>query len=366
MSSFEKTTHIIGADDVNNILQRLGPDAFMDELIRDLDHTLHEFDPENINIPARSGFHYKFPFTGLIEWMPLYSRGDQITIKLVGYHPHNPDIFDVPTILSSIYRFDTNSGHLNAIMDGVLPTALRTGAISAVATRLMAKRGDGVVGMIGCGAQSITQIHALSRVMDITEILYYDIDKNASDSLRHRLSPLGLECEMRPSPIKEILKSSDVICTATSIDIGQGPLFKDTETKPHLHINAVGSDFPGKVEIPQKLLRRSVVIPDFRDQAVIEGECQQLTSAEIGPEISALVKTPDHYTYIKDRTSIFDSTGWALEDHVIMELVVKYAQQFGLGQHLKLEYFPNDTKNPYEFLNKKVDSENDKTKKQLT
>lgn len=350
MTNFEKTTHVIECRDVQDILTRAGIHQVMDELIASLTATLKDFDAENIVIPARSGFHYTLPFTGLVEWMPMYSRGDQITIKLVGYHPSNPEIFNVPTILSSVYRFDTQTGHLMAVMDGVLSTALRTGAISAVATRLMAHPDSKVLGMIGCGAQAVTQIHALSRVMDFEKIMYFDVDDEAAAALEDRLAPLGIKAELVSSNIANIVAESDVICTATSIEIGEGPLFDHLPHKDHLHINAVGSDFPGKVEIPLDFLRHAVVIPDFKDQAIVEGECQQLTTAEIGPEISALVKHPEKYTYIQDRTSVFDSTGWALEDDVVMEIIVNYAREYGLGKHLGVEYFPQDTKNPYDFL----------------
>ena len=350
MSNIKKTTHIIESTDVNKILSSIGVDVFMDDLIARLTKALHTFNSEHTVIPARSGFHYTFPFTGLVEWMPLHARGEEITIKLVGYHPGNPELFDTPTILSSVYKFDTRTGHLMAVMDGVLSTALRTGAISAVATKIMARPDSKVLGIIGCGAQAVTQIHAISRVLDIDTVLYYDIDDAAGDSLAERIKPLGLNLKLESKSIPEIVKESDVLCTATSIDIGQGPLFESLETKPHLHINAVGSDFPGKIEIPLKLLRESVVIPDFKDQAVVEGECQQLTAAEIGPDLSAIARQEDKYDYIQNRVSVFDSTGWALEDHVVMDLIIESAQKLKLGKHLEVEYFPEDNKNPYEFL----------------
>ncbi len=66
---------------------------------------------------------------------------------------------------------------------------------------------------------------------------------------------------------------ADIICTATSADSGQGPIFEDLALQPWVHINAVGSDFRGKVELPLSLLKRSFVCPDLRIQAMQEGEC---------------------------------------------------------------------------------------------
>ena len=70
--------------------------------------------------------------------MPVYKKGKEVVIKVVGYHPHNPGKFNLPTILSSISSYDTTTGHLKGIADGVLLTALRTGAASAVASKVMA------------------------------------------------------------------------------------------------------------------------------------------------------------------------------------------------------------------------------------
>lgn len=350
MANIKKTTHVIESKDVYTILEKEGADNFMDELIDRLTQALHSYNADQTVIPKRSGFHYTFPFTGLVEWMPLHARGEEITVKMVGYHPGNPEMFDVPTILSSVYRFDTKTGHLKAVMDGVLSTALRTGAISAVATKMMAHPSSETLGMIGCGAQAITQIHAISRVIKIKKVLFFDTDADAQNSLVSRLAPLGLDAEFLPKSLKEIVAESDIICTATSIDIGQGPLWKDLPYRPYVHINAVGSDFPGKVEVPLSLLRQSVVIPDFREQAVIEGECQQLTAAEIGPELSAISRQKDQFDFIQNATSVFDSTGWALEDHIVMDLILNKAEKYDLGSQLEVEYFPTDNKNPYEFL----------------
>ncbi len=347
-------TLVLESHHVQEIIAQVGVDQVMDDLISRMYEDIRQYTPEAMQIPARSGFHYTLPHTGLIEWMPLYARGEEITIKLVGYHPGNPEIFHFPTILSSIYRFDTQSGHLMAIMDGVLPTALRTGAISGVATALMSHPESSTLGLIGCGAQSVTQIHAISRSMDIRTVLYYDTDEETCNSLNSRIAALNLDCTFVRASISEIVQNSDVICTATSIDIGQGPLFRDLLSRPHLHINAVGSDFPGKTEVPVELLRKSVVIPDFKAQAVVEGECQQLTAAEIGPEISALIKSPAKYKYIQERRSVFDSTGWALEDHIVMDLMISYAERLQIGRRLSIEYFPEDTKNPYEFYTQKT------------
>jgi L-lysine cyclodeaminase len=353
MGSNKNKTLVLSSFDIQEILRQFGVDWTMMALVERLRIAINSYDPQKLSIPIRSGFHYEKPEPGLIEWMPLYSQGDQggkVLIKVVGYHPANPSKLNLPTIVSTISEYDTNSGHLCALIDGVMATAMRTGAASAVASKLMAKPISSILGLIGCGTQAVTQLHAISLYFKIECVLFYDIDPNASSSFERRCSALNLDIDFVSTNIEEVVKNSDILCTATSIDIGAGPLFSDIETKPHLHINAVGSDFPGKLEIPFELLQKCFVCPDFIEQAIVEGECQQLEQINIGAGLVDVVQNWDKYTYLQNERSVFDSTGWALEDKVVMDLFLDCASELGLGQQLDIEHRPGDTKNPYDFL----------------
>ena len=121
-----------------------------------------------------------------------------------------------------------------------------------------------------------------------------------------------------------------------------------------MHINAIGSDFPGKVELPLDLLKQSLVCPDFLEQAKIEGECQQLKDSEIGPDLSQIVKNSKKYSHAKNQITVFDSTGWALEDQIVMDLFLDLAKEFGIGQEIAIENISEDAKNPYHFMLKTV------------
>ena len=353
MKANKNKTLVLSSFDIQEILRHFGIDWTMMTLVERLRIAINNYNPQKITIPVRSGFHYEKPQSGLIEWMPLYHQDDQggkVLIKVVGYHPSNPSKFNLPTIISTIYEYDTNSGHLCAMIDGVLATAIRTGAASAVASKLMAHPTSSTLGLIGCGTQAVTQLHAISLCFKIERVLIYDIDPNASSSFEKRCSALNLDIDFVITNIEEIVENSDILCTATSIDIGGGPLFSNIETKPHLHINAVGSDFPGKVEIPFDLLQKCFVCPDFIEQAIVEGECQQLEKKDIWAGLVEIAQNSDKYVYLQNERSVFDSTGWALEDKVVMDLFLDCASELGLGQELEIEHRPSDTKNPYDFV----------------
>lgn len=350
MSSPSTKTLVLSRSDVQQIVQQHGLNAIMDTLIDRLENAITAYNPEQTSIPVRSGFNYREPNLGLVEWMPLYEKGEEVVIKLVGYHPNNPSLFDLPTIVSTLSAYDTTTGHLTGLMDGVLLTALRTGAASAVASKFMANPQSETLGLIGCGSQAVTQLHALSRLFPLTRVLYYDTDAANQRSFEARCSVLNLNIAFEAAPQEQVVREADILCTATSIDPGAGPLFEGIETKPHLHINAVGSDFPGKVEVPLELLEQSFVCPDFLAQALKEGECQRLDSKYIGPELEAVVKQPANFEHVKAQRSVFDSTGWPLEDKVAMDYFMEVARSLGLGREMEIETMTGDALNPYDFV----------------
>lgn len=344
-------TLLLSQSDLHEIVSRVGVDRMMDELIARLRTALIAFDTAETEIPVRAGFHYEAPVPGLIEWMPLLAKNESVLMKIVGYHPDSPDKLRLPTILSTLSRYDPTSGHLLALVDGTFLTAMRTGAASALASQALAKPDSATIGLIGCGAQAVTQLHALNRMFPVTDVLIHDVDPTALKTFRDRVANFSSNgFRIHPTPVSELVASSDILCVATSVPIGAGPVFAAQETRPWLHVNAVGSDFPGKIECPRDLLLRSFVCPDVPGQAMREGECQQLTAAQIGADFATLIKDAESYEALRLRTSVFDSTGWALEDQVALSLLLEIAQAFDLGTDIQIENVSMDPRSPYEFL----------------
>ncbi|RME99848.1 MAG: ornithine cyclodeaminase family protein [Bacteroidetes bacterium] len=350
MHTADRTTLVLSSADIQQLVRKVGLDEFMDQLIDRLSAAMQQLDPTRTHIPKRSGFNYQQPHTGLVEWMPIHQLGQQVVIKVVGYHPANPQQYHLPTILSTISAYDVRTGHLLALIDGVFVTALRTGAASAIASRCLAHPDSKVLGLIGCGAQAVAQLHAIQRLFPLEEVYCYDTDTVAMYSLAERCGPLGANLRFRPTPLEEVVAQADILCTATSVEVGAGPVFADSDHQTHLHVNAVGADFPGKVELPLSFLRKSYVCPDFLDQAVVEGECQQLDLHEIGADIVQLVQQPADFTHLRTQTTVYDSTGWALQDYVVMLLFTDLAKASGVGQFIELEGVTRDVKNPYDFI----------------
>lgn len=350
-STSRLNTLVLSVGDIRLIVEHVGLNGLMDEMIVRLTQAFEQFDPTKTVVPVRTGFSYDRPHVGLVEWMPLFEKHRQIVVKAVGYHPQNPSLHSLPTVLSTVSAYDPASGHLAAVIDGTFLTALRTGAASAIATQHLASPSSQILGLIGAGAQAVTQLHGLSRCFDLTQVLIFDSDGAVSQSFSERIACLGLDhLVIRQAEMTDIVATADILCTATSVNVNNGPVFPDQNLKPWLHVNAVGADFPGKFEVPLSLLDRSFVCPDFRDQAIREGECQQLKDlTKIGAELSNIVKNPDQYRHHQQQPTVFDSTGFALEDQVAMNMLLDYATELDIGTLVELESAA-EAQNPYSFV----------------
>ncbi|MEH1834794.1 MAG: hypothetical protein V7L29_22715 [Nostoc sp.] len=340
-------TLLITPEDIQKVVNRVGIDTLMDIMIAKLTEAFKEASLGIGELRPRAGFcNQQSP--SVLEWMPYKQHIDQsVSIKVVAYQPRNISV-GLPTIVASTSLYDSTTGHLVALSDGVFLTALRTGAASAIVSSILAHPNSITVGLVGAGAQAITQLHALSRVFPLLSVLVYDLNRDTAQSFLSRAAFMNLPVKV--APLDEVEREADILCTATTVAQGKGAVIIGESLKPHVHINAIGSDLPGKTELPLSLLKTSLVCPDFPEQAKFEGECQQLTTEEIGPDLLKLVRRPEDFHIWREQRTVFDSTGMALEDHVALVSLLKLVQEYGLGQLVQLEYFPTDPHNPYDMI----------------
>jgi L-lysine cyclodeaminase len=331
---------VISAADVRTIVSRVGLDWLIDEMAARIGPALATAESEG-SLKVRDGF--RLQEVGTLEWMPYLSR-ESITIKTVSYMPSNPAT-GLATVLATVHRYDAATGRLIAIADGVFLTALRTAAASVVASRILAHADARTLGIVGCGAQAVAHVCAFARAFPLRRVLAYDIDAAVARSFLARTGRAGVEVSL--CPLGRLERESDVICTVTSVAPGSGPTIDGRELRPHVHVNAVGSDLPGKTELPPALLRRSLVCPDWLPQARREGECQKLRPDEIGPSLGELCRDPGRYAEYRGSPTVFDSTGCAVEDHVALDVLLDAAAAAGVGAWHQIEDCSLDPRDPY-------------------
>lgn len=337
---------VLSEQDVNRVVAMYGAHEVMNRLIDGIDAGFRSMASGDIVHSPRKGFAKG---SNLIEWMPVHDQSGTFVVKVVSYFPSNPLQQALPTVGAVITRFDFATGQVTDVVGGRLLTAMRTGAASAVASRYMAKADSTTLGLIGCGVQAVTQAHALCRLFPIKRVLAFDTDLSALSSLSVRLAFLGLE--VIASSLDQIERQSDIICTATTSDVGAPPVLTATNLLPHAHINAVGADFPGKIELPPRFTRESFIATDLMEQARIEGECQVLTATEAASsrcvELKTIVSAPAEFARFRACQTIYDSTGIAMEDAVAVAIICDLARKAGIGSINSTVSHGFDPKNPY-------------------
>ena len=94
------------------------------------------------------------------------------------------------------------------------------------------------------------------------------------------------------------------------------------------------------------MLDAALVVPDVRAQCLLEGECQQIPEREVGPELWELLQRPRGRANAS-RLTVFDSTGWAVEDDAALRLAHRLSVEHGLGTNIVLESISSDPYDPY-------------------
>lgn len=256
--------------------------------------------------------------------------GDSAGIKWVNVHTENRRRYGLPTVMAVYVLNDPANAFPLAIMDGTLLTALRTGAAGAVASKHLAQRSPKTISFIGCGAQAHTLFGTHRVVFDEFESLAYDRNEATAcafaDAVGGRVVELGEAA------------GADIVCTATP---SRSPFVEAYWVRPGAHINAMGADAPGKRELAPGLLKSSAVYIDDIHQATGSGEINvPLATGDfqvddlagtLGEVVAGLLPTPDLST-----TTIFDSTGLAIQDLALARAIYDVAKAESIGQELDL------------------------------
>ncbi len=144
-------------------------------------------------LPLRTGIT---PPDGLSLYMPAYLKEmGALACKIVTVYKNNPKDHDLPTVIGKVLLQDPATGDVTCIMDGGYLTAVRTGAVSGVATKYMARPDDGqVAGIFGAGVQAVMQLWAVAEVRKLSKAYVYDLSDDAVTRFIGNLSgKLGIE-----------------------------------------------------------------------------------------------------------------------------------------------------------------------------
>jgi L-lysine cyclodeaminase len=326
---------ILSYNDTKRLIDIVGIDVIMRNCIERLrDGFVEMANGRRRKCPPRGGFAIgEYSGMGVIENMPYLNDQEGMTLKTISYKPRNISLNQLPTVVGLICRYSDDTGELVAICDATIPTAIRTGAATAIASCLLAQPGSQTAAIIGAGLQSVTQVHGLITQFDLDVIRVYDIDRTRAQSLRERCAFASARFEVVDSP-EAAAEGADILVTATSVRPGAGPVVRDENLATHLHINSIGADEPGKIELPRSILEKAFVCVDHTEQALSEGECQVLDRNQIDTTLESLIVEAMSINGPLRQTkelTVFDSTGFAFEDHIALDVFLNYASEAGIG-----------------------------------
>ena len=253
--------------------------------------------------------------------MPAYIKGGKyIMIKLVNVHYDNPKN-NLPLINGIILLMDSKNGFPLAFMDGKSITALRTGASSGLATKILSNQNSKSAVVIGAGVQALGQIEAIRNVRDLDSIKVIGRDMDKVEEFCSKL-----DSSVEPG-IKDSLKDADIICTATTSKV---PLFNYEDIKTGVHINAIGAHQSDTREIDTQLIQKAKVYIDHLDPSKDEAGNILIPISEgvynwenIQGELGELIEGN-----IKGRSSdsditVFNSIGNAVQDLAIASFIIE-------------------------------------------
>jgi len=281
----------------------------LEELIPAMEKALIDFSAGKVIQPVRSVIMVDPP-GGFFGMMPALTP-DGLGLKIVTFYPPNAEL-GIPTHMATIFLVDPETGAPLAVMDGTLITEMRTAAVSAAATKLLAAPDASVLAILGSGVQARSHVGALRLVRRFEEVRVWSPTKAHAKRFAEEIGAKAMSTE-------DAVRDADVVVTATNSKMS---ILRGVWLKPGCHINAVSACRPDWRELDDDAMR-NVVFVDSREAATKESGDVILSGAKIYAELGEALagKVPPRAS----ETTIFKSLGMAVEDIAAAMLVYRAA-----------------------------------------
>jgi len=279
---------------------------------------------------------------GMLAVMPGYAPSiGALTAKLVSLFPQNAG-GPLPTHQALIAAFDPATGEPVAIMDGTSITALRTGAGSALSTRLLARDDARVLTIIGTGVQARAHARTVPLVRDFDEVRVAGRTPDKAERLAEELRGQGLPAEARPS-FSDAIRGADVVCATTH---ALEPVVRREWLDSGTHVTSVGYNPNGR-EVDDATVADAFVTVESRTAALapVPAGSNDLTQPistgliaadHIRAEIGELVAGTCPGRSSPDQITLYKSVGVAVQDAAAAKLLLSHAAARGIGRQVTI------------------------------
>jgi alanine dehydrogenase len=281
----------------------------MEDLIPAMEHALADFSSGKVVQPVRTMVPVA-EHEGFFALMPAYAGG-ALGAKLVTFYPQNQDIH---THHATILLFKPETGEPLVSMDGRLITEMRTAAVSAVATKHLARPDASVLAIIGSGVQARSHLEALRLVREFGEVRVWS-PRNAEVFAQQ------FDRVHATASAEEAVRDADVVVVATT---SKTPVLSGEWLSPGAHVNAIGAPRPDWRELDNDVLRRARIYVDSHEAAFKESG-DVIAAGEAVAEVGEVVVGAKPGRESAEDITLFKSLGLAVEDVATADLVHRRA-----------------------------------------
>lgn len=258
---------------------------------------------------------------GTLLLMP--ATGDAgVGVKLVTLSPGN-DERGFPFIHAVYVLFDGKTQAPRAVLEGAALTALRTGAVSGLATRYLARPDAATLAVFGAGVQARSHVEAMRAVRAVERVRVVSRSSARAEALAAELRAGGLDAGVGTP---DAVGDADLVCTCTT---SPEPVLEGRLLRPGAHVNAVGAYTPETRELDDEAIRRARVVVETREVAMAEAgdvliplRAGAVNAEHVVADLAEVVggapvrRSPDDVT-------VFVSVGVAFEDLVVAAAAVE-------------------------------------------
>jgi len=256
--------------------------------------------------------------SGLIGMMPAYLGDTEVMgLKAISVFPGNHTT-DYDSHQGTVMLFETKNGHLLAMMDATKITAIRTAAVSGVATRILARDDASELAILGSGVQAKTHLEAMQVARQITGVRVWSQHFEHAQKFADQASVAATISVRAFDTVKAAVDGADIICTVTSAT--EPVLFGDW-ISPGTHINAVGSSVAFARELDTAAVVNSKLFVDRKESTINEAgdflypkKEGAIDDSHIRGEIGDILLEKIGGRASSEEITLFKSLGLAAED----------------------------------------------------
>lgn len=310
----------------------------MPTCIRLMEEALASLARGEVSLPLRPVI--RIPDNNAFAVMPAYSASlPAAGAKLISVFPGNHGTA-VDSHQGVVVLFDGANGSPLAMMDAASITAIRTAAVSGVATKLLARRDARTALIVGAGVQGRTHIDAMLAARPFERVLVWSRTRaHAATLARDAGAAHGRAIDVADD-LERAVRDADVICTVTA---SREPVLRGAWLRPGMHVNAVGASVKTARELDTEAVKRARVFVDRRESALNEagdllipiGE-GAITADHVGPELGELLLGSAKGRSSDAEITLFKSLGIAIEDLACAHYLFAAARKSNRGTWVEI------------------------------